>query len=168
LTAWFLRGEAPGDARPQASRTAAWLAVASTIAVGATGSLAALADTLFPSPTLRAGFAEDFRAGAPVLVRMRWVHPAAAVVGLVCVALLLRAEKRWDGLSLTVAGLLGVQFFVGAADVLLLAPTWIQVMHLLGADLYWVALVLLAGRVLWPAGAQRQAEGEDPRWDARG
>jgi cytochrome c oxidase assembly protein subunit 15 len=35
--------------------------------------------------------------------------------------------------------------------VLLLAPTWLQVVHLLGADLYWVALVVLAGRVLWPA-----------------
>lgn len=149
LTAWFLRG---GDESlaGAASRGVAWLAAIATIVVGATGSLAALADTLFPSPTLAAGFAADFAAGSPALVRMRWMHPVAAVVGLVCVVLLLRAQRRWDGLSLFVAVMLGVQFVLGAADVLLLAPTWMQVLHLLGADLYWVGLVVLAGRVIWP------------------
>jgi len=147
LTAWFLRDEEPFEAR--GSREVAWMAVAATIVVGATGALAALADTLFPSPNLRAGFAADFAASSPLMVRMRWVHPAAAVVGLVCVVLLVRAQRRWDRLSLFVVGMLGVQFVLGAADVLLLAPTWMQVLHLLGADLYWVGLVMLAGRVIW-------------------
>jgi cytochrome c oxidase assembly protein subunit 15 len=35
-------------------------------------------------------------------------------------------------------------------DVLLLAPTWMQVVHLLGADLYWVALACLAAEIVWP------------------
>jgi heme a synthase len=35
-------------------------------------------------------------------------------------------------------------------DVLLLAPVWMQILHLLGADLYWVALVVLAAIVVWP------------------
>jgi heme a synthase len=39
---------------------------------------------------------------------------------------------------------------LGVGDVLLLAPTWMQVLHLLGADLYWIALVGLAADVLWP------------------
>jgi cytochrome c oxidase assembly protein subunit 15 len=86
---------------------------------------------------------------------MRWMHPAAAVVGLACVALLVRAAVRargkWDGVSKAVIGLLGLQFVLGIADVLLLAPTWLQVVHLLGADLYWVALVVMAGGVIWPA-----------------
>ncbi len=156
LTAWFLRDEARDFGGSRVEKMAAWLAVAATIVVGATGALAALADTLFPSPTLAAGMALDFAAGAPVLVRMRWLHPAAAVVGLLCVALLVRAAVRargeWDGVSKAVAGLLGLQFVLGSADVLLLAPTWLQVVHLLGADLYWVALVVMAGRVLWPGG----------------
>jgi len=39
---------------------------------------------------------------------------------------------------------------LGIAAVLLLAPTWMQVVHLLGADIYWVALVTLAAENLWP------------------
>jgi cytochrome c oxidase assembly protein subunit 15 len=155
LTAWFLRDESRDFVGSRGPKTAAWLAVVATIVVGATGALAALADTLFPSPTLAAGMAEDFAAGAPVLVRMRWLHPAAAVIGLVCVLLLVRAAVRargeWDGISKAIVALLGLQFVLGIADVLLLAPTWLQVVHLLGADLYWVALVVMVGRVIWPA-----------------
>jgi cytochrome c oxidase assembly protein subunit 15 len=48
-------------------------------------------------------------------------------------------------------GLLAFQFALGLADVLLLAPVWLQILHLLGADLYWVALVVLAAFVVWPS-----------------
>ncbi len=148
LTAWFLR---EGDeAVDGGSKTAAWAAIVATIAVGATGSLAALADTLFPSQTLMAALRADLAAGAPVLIRMRWLHPAAALAGLVCVAWLLRGLPRWGVAAKAVAWLLGVQFALGVLDVLLLAPTWLQVVHLLGADCYWVALVVLAAGVLWP------------------
>jgi cytochrome c oxidase assembly protein subunit 15 len=52
---------------------------------------------------------------------------------------------------MAVIGLLLAQFALGIADVLLLAPAWMQLIHLLGADLYWVALVLLAAETVWPA-----------------
>jgi heme a synthase len=125
----------------------AWVAIIATILTGATGAVAALADTLFPSKSLLAGFASDFAANSPLLVRIRWVHPAAAVVGFCCVIwLVMKLRSR---LSWIVAALLGLQFLLGIADVLLLAPTWIQILHLLGADLYWVALVCLAAEALW-------------------
>lgn len=151
LTAWWL-GErqtlAIPSVRSHRSLTApAWTAIIATILTGATGAVAALADTLFPSPSLLAGFASDFAANSPLLVRMRWVHPAAAVVGFCCVMWLvmkLRSQLGW-----IVAALLGLQFVLGIADVLLLAPTWIQIVHLLGADLYWIALVCLAAEALW-------------------
>jgi heme a synthase len=149
LTARFLRR---GDGEAEGSKAAALSAVVATIAVGATGSLAALADTLFPSPTLMAALRADLAAGAPVLIRMRWLHPAAAVVGFCCVVWLLRGV-RWGALSKAVAALLAVQFVLGVGDVLLLAPTWMQVLHLLGADLYWVALVVAAAGVVWPTDA---------------
>ncbi len=152
LTAWFLRDESLDGAVPRGTKAAAWTAVGATILVGATGSLAALADTLFPSPDLGTALHADFAAHAPVLIRMRWLHPAAAVVGLVCVLLLVRGQGRWDGVSRAVVALLSGQFVLGGLDVLLLAPTWMQVVHLLGADLYWVALVVLAGRVVWASG----------------
>ena len=152
LTAWFLR-DGEDVEPPRGSKRVAWLAVIATILVGATGSLAALADTLFPSPNLMAALHADLAAGAPVLVRMRWLHPAAAVLAMVCVVWLLRSVGRWGAAAKAVAGLLVAQFVLGGLDVLLLAPTWLQVVHLLGADLYWVALVVLAAGALWPSEA---------------
>jgi cytochrome c oxidase assembly protein subunit 15 len=149
LTAWWLGdGLRRGSLRSERQLVApAWMAVVTTIVMGATGALAALADTLFPSPSLRAALTSDFAAGSPLLIRMRWMHPAAALVGTCCVLwLVVRMRSR---LGRLVAGLLALQFILGIGDVLLLAPTWMQIVHLLGADLYWVALVCLAAEAVW-------------------
>jgi cytochrome c oxidase assembly protein subunit 15 len=150
LTAWWL-SESAASAQ-SAGRDLiwpAWIAVLATMVMGATGALAALADTLFPSTSLRTALAADFAASSPLLERMRWVHPAAVLVGSICVLWL--TVKIRSRLSWVVAGLLGLQFLLGVADVLLLAPPWMQILHLLGADVYWVALVGLATSVVWPA-----------------
>jgi cytochrome c oxidase assembly protein subunit 15 len=58
---------------------------------------------------------------------------------------------RLRGVVLT---LLGVQFALGLLDVMLLAPVAMQILHLLGADLYWVALIALTAELVWvPAGS---------------
>jgi cytochrome c oxidase assembly protein subunit 15 len=149
LTAWFLREEEAAMDQPWGSRFAAVLAIIATIAVGATGSLAALADTLFPSKSLIAALSADLAAGAPVLIRMRWLHPATALLSLFAVVALLRSMSAWNRVARIVQALLVAQFVLGIGDVLLLAPTWLQIVHLLGADLYWVALVVLAAGVIW-------------------
>jgi len=146
LTWWWAREREGVVARVEV-RSVAWLAVVATIVVGATGSVAALADTLFPAPSLRVGLMEDFSAAAPLLVRMRWVHPAAALVGVVCVVWLC---VRVRGTAVPWLGWLMVaQLMLGVGDVLLLAPMWMQVLHLLGADLYWVALMVVSADVVW-------------------
>jgi cytochrome c oxidase assembly protein subunit 15 len=131
------------------AKTHAWIfmGLAATLFVGVSGSLAALGDTLFPSATLAAAFAQDFSASAPLLLRVRWVHPAAACVAAVFVCWLV-VRAKWSGLARLVCGLLALQFVLGVADVLLLAPVWMQILHLFGADLYWIALVLLAVSLL--------------------
>lgn len=139
----------------QASGTAkvvALLGLISTIVVGVSGSLAALGDTLFPADTLRAAFAQDIDANSPMLLRLRGIHPVSAFIAAACVAwLIVQARRQSLGkLANWVITLLCVQFFLGIADVILLAPTWMQIVHLLGADLYWVALVMLAAGVAWP------------------
>jgi heme a synthase len=150
LTAWFLTRRKNEPATTGADvKWLAWLTVGATILMGATGSLAALADTLFPSASVQSGLAEDFAANAPLLVRMRWVHPAATIIGFVCVILL--AARVRTKLSRVVFWLLMMQIVLGVADILLLAPIWMQILHLLGADLYWVALVALAATVIWPS-----------------
>ncbi len=147
LTAWWLEHPARNRAANVAHRALAVAAILLTLVVGATGAVAALADTLYPSSSLRAGLAQDFASTAPLIVRMRWVHPAAFVLAFGCVAMLCwRVRSRR---AAVVAGLLALQFILGIGDVLLLAPQWMQVLHLLGADLFWIALVILAGGGLW-------------------
>lgn len=121
--------------------------------VGVTGSLAALGDTLFPAQSLSAAMAQDFSAKSAWLVRWRWTHPTLAVLASICflwlVARALQRSGHWNnrGLGVLLLTLLGAQYVLGAMDILLLAPVWLQVVHLLGADLLWTTLVVLAARL---------------------
>jgi len=51
----------------------------------------------------------------------------------------------------------GVQLLGGLLNLLLLAPVWMQIVHLLVADLLWIAFVLLGARTL--AGEPARAMG---------
>lgn len=126
--------------------------------VGVTGSLAALGDTLFPATSLGSALAQDFSAGSGWLVRWRWTHPTVAfLASIFLIWLLVRAAQRsaaWDNrvVSAVVLLLLAAQYILGVLDVVLLAPVWLQVAHLLGADALWAALVVLTARLtLQPA-----------------
>jgi heme A synthase len=44
--------------------------------------------------------------------------------------------------------LFGIQIGLGFLNLLLLAPIWLQLVHLLVADLVWISLVLLAAGAL--------------------
>lgn len=127
-------------------------ALFATVITGATGSVAALADTIFPSPTLSAAIAADFAVNSPLLIRMRWIHPAASAISvLACIWLVIQFRKQqWGVLSNLLLANIFAQVAIGTVNVLLLAPTWIQVLHLLGADLFWITLVALAVPVLMP------------------
>src|ERR1017187_510906 len=121
--------------------------------VGVTGSLAALGDTLFPATSFSSALAQDFSAASGWLVRWRWTHPAVAfLASIFLIWILVRAARRnahWDnrGLSALVLVLLAAQYILGVMDVFMLAPLWLQVAHLLGADVLWVALVVLTARL---------------------
>lgn len=121
--------------------------------VGVTGSLAALGDTLFPATSLGASLAQDLAGTGSWLVRWRWTHPAIAFCASVfLIWILVRACKRsvmFDnrGLSALVLILLAAQYVLGVLDVVLLAPVWLQVLHLLGADVLWAALIVLTARL---------------------
>ena len=52
------------------------------------------------------------------------------------------------GVMLAAAYLAGLQLAIGALNVALLAPVWMQLVHLLVADALWIACVLLSARVL--------------------
>jgi cytochrome c oxidase assembly protein subunit 15 len=97
--------------------------------------------------------AQDFAITSGWLVRWRWTHPTVAFVACIfLIWLVVRAVQRsthWDnrGLSALVLILLAAQYGLGVLDVAFLAPVWLQIAHLLGADLLWVALVVLTARL---------------------
>jgi heme a synthase len=121
-----------------------------TLVVGMSGTLAALSDTLFPATSVRAALAQDFAGGSSWLQHLRLLHPVTAVIAGVFICwLLLRTLQRpaERKLAIGVLFLLALQSGLGIADVALLAPLWMQITHLLGADVLWIALVLLAARI---------------------
>ncbi|MFP5229675.1 MAG: COX15/CtaA family protein [Acidobacteriota bacterium] len=121
-----------------------------TLIVGVTGSLAALGDTLYPAHNLLTAIAQDFSSGSSWLLRIRWVHPAISLVAGAFIVWLIARSLRCPAhrsLALGVLALLGLQYLLGVADLALLAPTWLQMAHLLGADLLWIALVVLSARI---------------------
>jgi heme A synthase len=88
-----------------------------------------------------------------VLIRLRVLHPAIAIgTGLVIAfgaPRLLRGEADPAGRFARAATALALlQLGVGLLNVILLAPIWMQIGHLLVADALWVACVLLAAGVL--------------------
>jgi cytochrome c oxidase assembly protein subunit 15 len=115
--------------------------------------MAALGDTLFPATSFQNSIRQDLAADSTWLLRWRWTHPVFAILASIfLIWLLIRAARRsgpWDNrkLSAVVVGLLAVQYVLGALDVWLLAPVWMQVVHLLGADVLWSALVVLTARL---------------------
>jgi cytochrome c oxidase assembly protein subunit 15 len=65
-------------------------------------------------------------------------------------------------LGFAVVALLALQYGLGLADVLLLAPVWMQIFHLLGADLLWIALVVLTARVCVGAASKTMPPSAQP------
>ena len=111
-----------------------------------TGTIAALGDTLFRASSLAAGLQQDLSSSSNFLVRLRGLHPAFAVLGAILFVYgafkFIRTPAR--PIALTVLALSMLQVVAGAVNIALLAPTWMQIIHLLLADLVWLALVLLS------------------------
>jgi heme A synthase len=120
------------------------------VVLGMTGAVAALGDTLFPAASLKAGLAEDFSPTAHLLVRLRSLHPALAVAVsaylFYAASAALKARSEARNAALVVWVLVLGQMVAGAVNLALLAPAWMQIGHLLLADLLWIALVLMAVR----------------------
>jgi heme A synthase len=154
LTAWW------GGGRPRvrvAGRTA-WMAgisVAVVLLLGVTGAIAALGDTLFPAQSLAAGFAQDLDSGAHIFLRLRAIHPMLAALAAAWLAFFALTTRRGPatGYARALAVVLVAQLAAGVSNLVLLAPAWLQIVHLLLADLLWIALVLLCAARLSSEGA---------------
>jgi cytochrome c oxidase assembly protein subunit 15 len=154
LSAWWL---SDGSRISLEGRRSAAVGVAAgcvgLLIASGSGAVAALGDTLFPSASLADAMRADLSSTSHLLIRLRVLHPVLAIgtaLGLIAGAPRLaknrgRLAARLSGL---VAALAAVQIFLGFVNVLLLAPVWMQLIHLIVADAIWVSFVLLGAQSL--------------------
>jgi heme A synthase len=155
LTAWWASGRNPPSLR--ANNLEMWLLILGILGMlllGMSGSLAALGDTLFPASSLREGIQQDFSPTAHSLIRLRVLHPtiAIAVSSYLVILSSWLNNRRFHQETRVIGRILQtfifVQFLAGFMNLFLLAPVWMQIIHLFLADVVWVALILFASNTL--------------------
>jgi heme A synthase len=96
----------------------------------------------------------DFSPTAHLFLRLRAIHPLLAVMtgaATVIAAGLVRTLRPSQGVrtwSRATSALVAAQVTAGVVSLLARAPVGMQIVHLLLADLVWIALVLTAGAAL--------------------
>lgn len=129
-----------------------WLGVALFIGVGMSGAIVALGDTLFPGESLLTELQKDFDPTAHFLIRLRWIHPLLAI-GWILAALNYARCLEPDPAVISpwkraLVSLLAIQFCLGILNWVLMAPHWLQVVHLIFADGLFI--------VFWMSSLKRQ------------
>lgn len=152
--AWASGLPAPSPRRPRWLDGAVAVVTLALMVLGASGGITALGDTLFPAESLAEGLAQDFSPTAHLLLRLRLFHPLIAMatggmlILLAGVSAAARPGHRVRQLAVALVVLVCVQIGVGFVNVALLAPVWMQLLHLLMADAIWCTFVLLSAASL--------------------
>jgi len=154
LTARWLSHSVPrlGFVRTRYQMIATGFGLAAVMLIGMTGSLASLGDTIFPADSLRHAIEQDFSSSSHILLRLRVLHPTSVVISSIYILWLVHTFWRkqvrlgWAAiLTVTLAG----QIALGTMNVILLAPVWLQMTHLLVAEMFWILLVLASADQLF-------------------
>jgi heme A synthase len=155
LTAWWSSGGSPVSIHW--GKLEVWLLLVGFLGVlllGMSGALTALGDTLFPVNSIEEGIRQDFSSTAHFLVRLRILHPTIAVVVAAYVIVVInwinaRLNQRVTRkLGWALISLFAIQLLAGLINVILLAPVWMQMVHLLLSDLVWICLVLYSAEAM--------------------
>ena len=112
---------------------------------GATGSITALADVLFPSASFYEGLMEDFDRTSELLTRLRILHPLVAT-GL-SVALIIESRKIQKDYKIDVKFLqllVIVAVTLGVLNVLSNIVLLLSILHLAIADLLWISYIYVS------------------------
>jgi heme A synthase len=152
LMVWWSKGESLIPTIP-VPRSWFTLALVALVVTSMTGAITALGDTLFPVDlTSDVGLAErlsqDLSATQHFLIRLRILHPIiACIVAVLLFRLGLWARDEADGQLRTIAtcavGLTIIQVLFGFMNIALGAPGWMQLIHLLMAQILWSCFVAL-------------------------
>lgn len=155
LTVWWASNS--GTIRLRDQGVTGWLlaiAMVVMLFLGVSGAVTALGDTLFPAESLAEGLQQKFSPTAHFLVRLRIYHPVIAILTGAYLFFMMRMinqqrpEATTIRLTHIVIALFVVQLIAGALNIWLLVPVWMQLVHLLLADLIWIALILYSAGIL--------------------
>lgn len=155
LVAWWSHtDDAPDDGD---HRGLFWFGIgglALLVVTSMSGAVTALGDTLFPvdpaAGDLLTRVRGDLSSANHFLVRLRIIHPIVAVgtaLYLIVVSHVVRAKEASPharGWATALFGLVLTQTLVGIVNIGLAAPGWLQLTHLLIAQLVWIAALLTA------------------------
>ena len=121
------------------------------VMLGVSGAVTALGDTLFPATSLADGMRQDMSIGAHFLLRLRVIHPILAVSWILLAFVWSKKLETLELLKVRSLFLLAVilQFFLGFMNWLLMAPSYMQLIHLLVADFVFI--------LLWVTGLKYEA-----------
>jgi heme A synthase len=162
LTIWWANGGDRLRLRGHGSTAwTYWLLVAGMFVLGASGAITALGDTL----TITGGISPQENALVATFVDLRIFHPliAFAVFGLALLAVWTanrdgKANADMQRYGQAIVILFIVQLLIGALNVQLKAPVWLQMVHLLFTSTIWVLVVLFGAATL----SNRSAETVKP------
>jgi protoheme IX farnesyltransferase len=132
--------------------------------LGVSGAVAALGDTLFKAKSLADAFHQDFSPTAHFLLRLRPYHPLLGIsVGVYTVLMggmiaHFRPSEEVKRYAKVLTVIFLSQIIVGFVNLALLAPIWMQLIHLLVADMLWVTLVLMAASAFAADAPQLETE----------
>lgn len=151
LTAWWASGGQPVQlAGRRGTQAAVAGALVAMLLLGASGAVTALGDTLFPATSLVEGWQQKFSPTAHLLVRLRLFHPIIAVIvgAYIIIVMGIINARQPNALTRRLSRVFTIlycgQLAAGAVNVVLLAPIWLQLLHLFISDLLWIILVLFA------------------------
>jgi len=109
---------------------------------GATGSIAALADVIFPSESFITGLAEDFDTNSEVLTRLRILHPiVASALSLYLYSEANRLQNEYQVVTKNIKLLILLGVLLGVSNVISNIILPLSILHLLIADILWILYV---------------------------
>jgi len=109
---------------------------------GTTGSIAALADIIFPSESFITGLAEDFDTNSEVLTRLRILHPiVASAFSLYLYSEANRLQNEYQVITKNIKLLILLGVLLGVSNVISNIILPLSILHLLMADLLWILYV---------------------------
>ena len=112
---------------------------------GATGSITALADVLFPSASFIEGFLADFDRTSEVLTRLRILHPIiSSALSIVLFVYATGISNKYNVSVKPLKLLIIIAVFLGVLNVLSNIVLPLSILHLAIADFLWISYIYVS------------------------